>query len=44
MPLKLLKRSSSPEDGMKWQVNAEAFEVQVEMWREKIREISFFRL
>ncbi len=37
MPLKLLKRSSGPEAGMKWQVDAETFEARVLDWQEKIR-------
>ncbi len=37
MPLDLLSRSSGPEEGMKWRVDEEVFEMRVSDWRKKVR-------
>ncbi len=41
MPLSLFKRSSGPEDGMKWQVDGDVFEMRVSNWQDKIRKKQF---
>lgn len=36
MPVNLFHRSSGPEEGMKWQVDAEVFETRTRQWMKKI--------
>jgi len=41
MPMSMFERSCGPEEGMKWQVDGEIFEMRVSAWQEKIRENQF---
>jgi len=37
MPVNLFRRSSGPEEGMKWRVDRAYFEYRVQEWRQRIR-------
>ena len=41
MPMSMFERSCGPEEGMKWKVDAEVFEMRVCDWQEKIRKNQF---